>query len=120
MKLLLAGRRVEADEPAAGEVQPDALPVNRRDYGRRIARQFGADAELLLTGELVERDDGRAAALAVHEFVDARRRPLRAAADPDDEQVAFDDGAATHAEEILKDEILLVRVDLPNLLAKGG
>src|SRR6185295_9118387 len=95
----LAGRRLEADQAAAAEDEAPATVADGRDHRAGVARQLVGDIVLDLAAPLVDRDD--AAAVALHLVRLDPRAVRRAAADLDDQQLAFDDRRAADAEEIL-------------------
>src|SRR5262249_12132789 len=105
-------------QPAAGEDEPPAAVPDGRDDRARVAGQLVAHLIPDLAGLLVEGDD--AAPRPLHfPGLDAGAAG-RASADRDDQELAFHDRRAPHAEEVLRDRKLPGRVPLPDLRAVDG
>ena len=120
MEVNLAALRFERQQTAAREDETIAPIVDRRQDRARVAREFVADLIDDLAGQLVERDD--AGAVGLERLIEeiARVAAGRTAADLCDQQVAFNDGRAADAEEILDDVEILVDVDAPDELSGVG
>src|SRR5262245_58040619 len=82
-ELDLPGGRLEPDEAAAGELEPEAPAVDRRDERAGVTGQFVARLPGDLAGALVERD--QAGAVALLPQGGERGAAGRAAADVDDQ-----------------------------------
>src|SRR5262245_55231202 len=114
MKVDFAGGGVEAEEAAASEEEAPAPAVYGCQHRSGVAGQLIAQLVLDLAGPFVEGDDGAAVALGSHEI--SGIAAFWAAADLANQQVAFDDGRAADAEEILDDIEFCLRIKLPNKL----
>src|SRR5262249_29160208 len=92
---------IDSEEPGAGEQEAPAFPVYCGQDRAGVAGQVLACLVANFSGYLVEGHQSRLV------WLESAKRDLvaagRAAADHDEEQVAFHDGRAADAEEILDD-----------------
>src|SRR6185312_11913591 len=93
------------------------LSANGADNGAGIAGEFAPLGVLDGAGLLVDSDDGSAVRLGLAQV--GGPRPLLAAADGDDHEIAIDDRGAADTEEILMEVVLRPGVELPQFFPVG-
>ena len=114
LKINFARLRLEPDQTAAREIETPASAIDGGEDRTGIRGKFIRDFVNHFARELIEGHDSRSVSLGLAKIF--RSKPLRAAANGDDEQIPLHDRHTANAKEVLVNMKRLLRAEAPNLL----